>query len=499
MRISCIFIVFLSLSLSLSTAAKEPDRPTHKFDRDWLKAKAKSQAQLEFVEEVIPEDNPLSQLSYDDYKKIQFERGATIWSKEDRQFRLSPMHPGFLFKTPVRLNLVVNGVSRRILYTTDIFDYDDQLVEVKNTEATGYSGFRITNPINRSDKWDEFLVFQGATYFRGLGEGNWYGLSSRGLAVNTARPSGEEFPMFTDFWIERPNADETSITIHALMESRSITGAFTFTATPGKNTVITVESTLYPRTEVKFFGIGPLTSMFLYNSMNRTRFDDFRPAVHDSEGLFMISQNGEHIWRPLSNPKKLQISVFKNGQPKGFGLLQRRREFHQFEDAEAHYQDRPSAWVEPLSDWGPGHVELIEIPTSTEIHDNIVAFWQPKETMQANKAYDFNYKIHFGADLPMQKQMGVVVSSASGLDLGNKNIREFVIDYDASQIPDNLTIVTSASTGKIVGTVQQRLQTGQLRVIVKFEPAQGDMSELRVALNHEDKQWGETWLYRWTR
>lgn len=493
-------LVILFCSVINVQVLAQDDRPTHPFDRTWLESRAKELSEKAFVENVIPEDNPLSQLTYDDYRKIQFQRAATIWSKEDRQFRLSPLHPGFLFKTPVKLNLVVGGVSRRILYTTKIFNYDDEQAEVKETDASGYSGFRLTTPINKEDKWDEFLVFQGGTYFRALGQDNWYGLSSRGLAVNTAKPSGEEFPMFTEFWIERPKPEATSIVVHALMESRSLTGAFTFIATPGKDTVINVKSTLYPRKDIASFGIAPLTSMFLFNPMNNNQFDDSRPAVHDSDGLFMIAGNGEKIWRPLSNPRKLEVSVFKDNDIKGFGLLQRRREFAQFDDIEAHYQDRPSAWVEPIGNWGSGHVELIEIPTNAEIHDNIVAYWQQDEPMKADNEYSFNYNIYWSAEVPAEVHPGKIVTSASGKALGNANVRDYVIDYAADTIPEDLTVNATSSTGKIVGVVQKVVpQTGQLRVIVKFQPADEDLSELRVALTKGEKQWGETWLYRWTR
>jgi glucans biosynthesis protein len=487
------------LSLSIPVMAEE-DRPTHPFNRQWLEERAKELASQDYVEEKLPADSPLNNLGYDDYRKIQFQRGASIWSREDRNFRLSPMHPGFLFKTPVKLNLVVGGVSRRILYTSEIFDYDEEQKAAKDTQAPGYSGFKLTTPINKAGVWDEFLVFQGGTYFRALGKGNWYGLSARGLAVNTAKPSGEEFPAFTEFWIERPKEQATTLVIHALMESPSLTGAFTFIATPGEKTVIEVKSTLYPRRNITAFGIAPLTSMYLFNDLNRNRFDDFRPAVHDSDGLFMINSRNERIWRPLSNPRNLQVSVFKDKSMKGFGLFQRHRQFTDFDDIEAHYESRPSAWVEPIGSWGAGHVELVEIPTKSEIHDNIVAFWQPSEALEAQKPYSFNYKVLWDSVFDVEDQPGRIVSGASGRTLGNENARDFVIDYNAAKLPDDLVVNAIASTGKIIGTVQKFIpQTGLYRVVVKFEPGSEDMSELRVSLSTKGKAWGETWLYRWNR
>lgn len=477
---------------------EEQERPTHRFDRTWLEAKAKSLSEEAYVPDLIPEDDPLNQLSYDDYKKIQFQRGATIWSKEERNFRMNPLHPGFLFKIPVKLNLVVGGVSRRIFYTSEIFNYDKEQEKLKASQAQGYSGFSVTNPINRDDKWDEFMVFQGGTYFRAVGQDNWYGLSARGLAINTAKPSGEEFPVFKEFWIERPSSSANSLVVHALMDSPSITGAFTFIATPGEHTKIEVKSTLYPRKDIRNFGIAPLTSMFLFNAMDRTNFDDFRPAVHDSDGLLMLKGNDEHIWRSLANPERLQVSVFSDNKLQGFGLMQRARKFSEFEDMEARYHQRPSAWVKPNNDWGEGHVELVEIPTDAEIHDNIVAFWQPKKPLKAGQEASFNYSLFFGKNASIDYKQGRIVKTASGQALGSNSVREFVLDYEADQIPENLSVNASASAGKIVATLTKYIeQTGNLRVVVKFEPGNAVMSELRVSLSKNDKQWGETWLYRW--
>jgi glucans biosynthesis protein len=493
------FIIALAVTTACFACATmgEEERPTHKFDRQWLENRAAELAKEEYVEAVIDGDSPLNQLNYDDYKKIQFQRSATIWKNEDRNFRLIPLHPGFLFKTPVKLNLVVGGVSRRILYTSEIYQYDKDQIEAKTTEAKGYSGFSVTTPINNDTKWDEFLVFQGGTYFRAVGKNNWYGLSARGLAVNTAKPEGEEFPVFTDFWIERPKEGSDTLVVHALMNSPSVTGAFSYEIVPGEATTVTVNSTLYPRTDITSFGVGTLTSMFVFDAIDKTRFDDFRPAVHDSNGLHMVLQNGERIWRPLSNPVRLQASVFQDESPTRFGLLQRKRAFADFDDMEAKYEDRPSAWVEPIGDWGKGHVELIEIPTKSEVHDNIVAFWQPQESLKKGKDYTFKYRLKWGATLPEKDREGRIVSTASGKALGRPNVREFVIDFEADTYPEDLTIHATASTGNIVDSIRKFIpETGTMRVVVKFEPTE-ELAELRVSLSSANKPWGETWLYRW--
>ncbi|MBT0585198.1 glucan biosynthesis protein [Alteromonas oceanisediminis] len=483
-----------------SEQAEKPERPTHEFSRAWLEDRAQALAEQPYQVRRIDDESPLGQLSYDDYKRIQFERGATIWRREDRNFRVTPLHPGFLFKTPVNLNLVVGGVSRRILYTTDIFNYDNDLTAVKQTDVEGYSGFSVTHPINTDTKWDEFLVFQGGTYFRAVGQTNWYGLSARGLAINTAKPKGEEFPEFTDFWIERPREGAERLVVHALMQSRSATGAFTFSATPGEHTRVDVDSVIYPRTDIPHFGIAPLTSMFLLSPLDSSRFDDFRPAVHDSDGLLMVKSNGERIWRSLANPQRLQVSAFVDSNPRGFGLMQRKRSFQDFDDIEARYHLRPSAWVTPKGDWGEGHVELIEIPTREEIHDNIVAFWQPKRAMRQGQPYPFSYTLHFGSQAPLGAYPGKIVSTAAGKTLGTENQRSFVIDYAADELPSDVNVSASTSSGQITGHINKVVEeTGRLRVVVNFAPGDEDLAELRVALTVNDRPWGETWLYRWTR
>ena len=491
-------ICLLLLCISLVTAAQEQEeRVTHQFDRAWLENEAKNLSQSPFVKAEIDPKSALGKLNYDDYKRIQFQRSATIWKNEERNFRLIPLHPGFLFRTPVNLNLVVGGMSRRILYTSEIYQYDDEQKEAQQTKAPGYSGFSVTTQINNASKWDEFVVFQGGTYFRAVGKHNWYGLSARGLAINTAKPQGEEFPVFSDFWIERPAKGSSTLVVHALMNSPAVTGAYTFTLSAGEQTTVKVRSSLYPRRDITSFGIGALTSMFLFNGIDRTRFDDFRPAVHDSDGLYIVLNNGERLWRPLNNPKRLQASIFMDQSPKQFGLLQRQRAFTDFNDMEAKYEARPSAWIEPIGDWGQGHVELIEIPTDSEVHDNIVAFWQPKAPMKANTQYDFAYNLLWSAALPKALLQGRIVETSSGLALGQNIIREFVIDYSADTYPTDIRVNASASSGRIVGSITKYIpETGSLRVVVKFEPSD-KMAELRVSLSSEDKPWGETWLYKW--
>lgn len=484
----------------------EEERVTHDFSREWLIEHAKLLSGQEFELPVIDEESRLNELGYEEYRRISFDPYAAIWARQDRNFTIDLFHPGFLYTTPVAINLVVGGVSRRVLYNTDIFRYDEDLADVRTEDAQGYSGFRVYHPINSAERFEEFLVFQGASYFRATAKDQFYGLSARGLAINTARPEGEEFPYFTDFWIERPEVGSDTIVMHALLNSPSVTGAYSFEIQPGDSTVMDVEATLFPRAELTHFGFAPLTSMFLFDQTNRVRFDDYRNAVHDSDGLQILMNNGEQIWRPLANPQRLQVSSFASPSPKGFGLMQRHRDFDDFNDSEARYDKRTSLWIEPLGDWGSGHVELIEIPTPQEVHDNIVAFWQPAEPLTPDSSYSFEYRMHWGPVAPYEVAQGKVVDTAKGNALDGDDM-VFVIDYsnardipDVGTDPDAVEIRAETSAGTIVSTSGVLVETsGNYRAYVRMNPDGEDLAELRVTLHVDDQQWGETWIYRWTR
>jgi glucans biosynthesis protein len=461
----------------------------------------------------MAEDNPLRSLTYDDYRRIVFKPEAAIWANSALPFQLQLFHPGFLHTRPVGLHLVSDGMARRLAFTTDLFNYHDSPVDVGQLNASGYAGFRVHHPINTADRYEEFLVFLGASYFRGVGKDQFYGLSARGLAVNTVGEGDEEFPVFSDFWIERPDAGSDEVIIHALLDSPSVTGAYQFTVLPGDQTRIEVDAHLYPRRDRPRVGIAPLTSMFLFDATNRTLVDDFRTAVHDSDGLYIHQANGERIWRPLANPPSVDVSSFgtTDTQPKSFGLLQRHQAFDRCNDNEARYDKRPSLWIEPLGDWGTGHVELFEIPTVVEYQDNIVAYWQPLEGLQAGKEYHYRYRMHWGDVSPFEPTQGRVIETAAGSTVGSKE-RTFVIDYrviddshgqnmaNLNSDPDAVRISATTSAGNITsvsGTLVEA--TGHYRAYVKLDPGQASLAELRVTLEVDGKPWGETWLYRWTR
>ena len=500
-------LVPLQIASSESTLdTTEPERVTHNFSRDWLVQHAQNLSQQRFELRALAADSPLNRLGYDDYRRISFDQNAAIWARQDRNFTLDLFHPGFLYTTPVSINLVVEGVSRQVLYTTDIFNYDEDLENVSQLNAQGYSGFRVYHPINKPDRYEEFLVFQGASYFRSTAKDQFYGLSARGLAINTAQPQGEEFPYFTDFWIERPEPDAEHIKIHALLNSPSVTGAYSFNVRPGDSTVIDVDATLFPRQNMTHFGIAPLTSMFLFDATNRSRFDDYRNAVHDSDGLQILMENGEQIWRPLSNPQRLQMSSFLAPSVKGFGLMQRHQQFEDFNDSEARYDKRTSLWIEPLEDWGNGHVTLIEIPTPQEVHDNIVAYWEPEISMQAGEQYEYKYRMHWGPASPYRLEEGRILDTSRGKAMDGDDL-VFVIDFsNAADLPNVATdpnaveVRVETSAGSVTSANGVLVEsTGNYRAYVRMNPGRADLADMRVSLHVDDQQWGETWIYRWTR
>jgi glucans biosynthesis protein len=474
-------------------AAPEP------FDRARLDATAEALSKKPHESRGMKALQALGDLSYDQYRDIRFRTEAGIWRGENRGFTLDLLHPGFLFKTPVQINVVSDGMAHELPFTTDVFDYGPLVERPERAGDLAWSGFRVRTHLNRKDVLDEFLVFQAATYFRAIGRGQVYGLSGRGLAVKTADPEGEEFPQFTRFWIERPEVGATRLVVHALLESRSLTGAYTFIVEPADEMLMTVNVTLYPRVPLEKFGLASLNSMFLFDETNRERFDDFRSAVHDSDGLQMISGRGEHIFRPLANPTELQVSAFPDNTPKGFGLMQRSRDFEDYHDAEARYELRPSAWVEPAGDWGKGYVQLVEIPTVWETSDNIVAFWQPARAWTAGKAYPYSYRVRWGGNPPGDAGVARVAATRIGA-VGHEGQLLFVLDFKPpGPLPKRLDIRVNASRGKVGAIGGQHVgPTGQYRVSFRFDPENNDVSELRLIVSADGEPWSETWLYRYT-
>ena len=481
--------------------APVPDKPpaTYPFTFDTLLADAKRRAATPYAPPRNRLPTGLDKLSPEQYRSIRFNPDAGIWRAEKLPFRIELLRAGYNLQTPVTVSTVENGMAQDVVATPAMFEMESTLPAQLGKVSLPLSGFRIRSRINSSKIWDEFLVFQGASHFRAVAKSQLYGLSARGLAINTAEPSGEEFPTFTHFWIERPAARASAIVIYALLESESTTGAYRFTVQPGVETLTDVDLTLFPRTEVRVAGIAPLTSMFLFDETNRGHLDDYRPEVHDSDGLQIESQSGEHIFRQLANPLKLQVSTFTTQQPRGFGLVQRSREQSDFQDFDAQYERRPSAWVEPQGDWGPGAVELVEIPSGRETNDNIVAFWRTAQPMTSGHPAHFAYRITWCAEPALPKSLGKTIASRSGASLDGKR-RVFLLDFvGAGEKVDGLRLDLTSSAGRISNaTVMSNSELHGLRASFEIDPRDAELIELRLRVMKGDRPVTETWLYRWT-
>nr|WP_301294542.1 glucan biosynthesis protein G [Pseudomonas sp. S3E17] len=368
------------------------------FSLDDVSAKAKELAGQKYEAPRSNLPNEFREMKFADYQKIRFRNEKAEWADQNTPFKLSFYHQGMHFDTPVKINEVTADSVQEIKYDPTRFDFGDVKFDPKATEQLGYAGFRVLYPINKGDKQDEIMTMLGASYFRVVGKDQVYGLSARGMAIDTALPSGEEFPRFTEFWIERPKPGDKHLVIFALLDSPRATGAYRLILRPGTDTAVDVKSQMFLRDKVSKLGVAPLTSMFLFGANQPSKVLNYRRELHDSSGLSIHAGNGEWIWRPLNNPKHLSVSNFTVENPRGFGLLQRGRNFSHYEDLDDNYDKRPSAWIEPEGDWGKGSVDLVEIPTADETNDNIVAFWSPAELPEVGKPLEVAYRLHWTLD-----------------------------------------------------------------------------------------------------
>jgi periplasmic glucans biosynthesis protein len=497
-------LLVLALTLAVTDLraanAPAPDRPpaAYPFTFDTLLADAKRRAAAAYSPQRSSVPAVLDKLSPEQYRSIQFNPDAGIWRAEELPFHLELLRAHHAVQTPVTVSTVEDGMATDVVPTPAMFENAPGLPALDKASIP-LSGFRLRSRINSKKIWDEFLVFQGASYFRAVAQNLLYGLSARGLAINTAEPSGEEFPAFTHFWVERPGTHASTIVIYALLESESTTGAYRFTVQPGVETLIDVDLTLFPRTEMRVVGIAPLTSMFLFDETNRGRLDDYRPEVHDSDGLQIESISGEHIFRQLANPIKLQVSTFTTQAPRGFGLVQRSREQSDFQDFDAQYERRPSAWIEPTGEWGAGAVELVEIPSGRETNDNIVAFWRPGQPLTPGHPAHFAYRIVWSALAPLPKSLGRTIATRSGASLDGKR-RVFLLDFvGAGEKVDGLHLDLAASAGRISNaTLMSNGAMHGLRASFEVDPRDAELIEMRLRIMRGDRPVTETWLYRWT-
>ena len=456
-------------------------------------------------------------LKYAGYQNVRLREDRLHWRDAGTPFRLGFYHQGMHFNTPVRINEIDDkGAVTEIPFDPADFDYGQLAVNPDLLKGLGFAGFKLLYPVNTPLKPnDELASFLGASYFRVIGRGQAYGLSARGLAIDTALPSGEEFPAFRKFWIERPKAGEShQIVLYALLDSPRATGAYRFTIRPEVDTIVDVKAQIYLRDKVGRLGLAPLTSMFLYGANQQPATPNYRPEMHDSDGLAIHTGNGEWVWRPLNNPRRLAVSAFNAENPRGFGLLQRTRDFSRYEDLDDRYEKRPSLWIEPVGDWGKGSVQLVEIPTPDETNDNIVAFWVPATQPAAGKPLDIEYRMIWTLDEPRLhdtslawvKQTRRSREEVKGPDLIRRGdgSQALVVDFVGpalKDVPADTTITADVSVdgnGQIVeNSVRPNPVTGGRRLMLRVnikDPAKP--VELRAFLTNGQIPLSETWTYQ---
>lgn len=480
-----------------------PIGAAHAFNLDDVAAQAQHLASQPYQPAAWQLPAELKALSYDQYRDIRFKPDHALWRSDKLPFELMFFHLGKFQTRPVRINEIDSqGQVRHIAFDRNGFDYGRNKLSPETWGDVGYAGFRVHYPINTAAYKDEVIVFLGASYFRAVGAGQHYGLSARGLAIDTEGGSGEEFPRFSEFWIEKPRPDATSLVIYALLESPRAAGAYRFEIHPGADTVTDVQSRLYLRGPVATLGVAPLTSMYLFGE-NQPHREDFRPEVHDSDGLMVETGDGEWLWRPLLNPSRELVTSFSMKSLRGFGLMQRDRSFASYEDVEARYELRPSAWIAPQGDWGPGRVELVQLATPDETNDNIVAYWVPDKLPAPGQPLALSYQMRWqGAQQQRPPSAWTVQSRAGrGFDELAPNEQQYVVDFAGpalAALPADAVVEAVAGTdanGEITEcNVYRNEAAGGWRMTLRVKQRDDAKPvELRAFLRHGNDTVSETW------
>jgi glucans biosynthesis protein len=467
--------------------------------------------------DVLRPDN----LTYDRYRQIEFRADRALWADADLPFRVEFFHPGYIYHEPVHVNEFTHTHTQPIRFVQDFFDYHNLNIGKRIPVGSGYAGFRVLNQLNGSNRWDELGSFLGASYFRLLGKDLRYGMSARGLALDSGEPDrAEEFPIFTDWWLGKPEQDDQELHLYALLDSVSCAGAYEFSIHPGEITAANIQAVLYFREtnavaavdkskkQLKTIGMAPLTSMFWFGKNTERKFDDYRTEVHDSDGLLVHMGNGEIFWRPLDNPQAMRHQVFSAPNIKGFGLLQRERNFGAYQDMFNLYHQVPSVWVEPDGKWGDGDLHLVELSTAYEGLDNIVVFWDPKKKPAPLQPFRFGYRLQWeGGEADLKHSENRAVSTRIGPDAQFAGARQFVIDFAGpklDKIPQDKppVAISYCSGGAHIADsfVARNPYLGTWRVILKMQPQTGshEAVDLRCTLLQDTNIVSETWTYQWT-
>jgi glucans biosynthesis protein len=430
---------------------------------------------------------------------IRYRPEAALWPGDARIGSVEFFHLGRYAQTPVTINVLEHGMAREVTYARDLFDIPASNPASRLPADLGFAGFRVLNPGARTD----WIAYQGASYFRSADPFDQYGLSARGLAIDTANAGPEEFPAFTSFWLERT---AEGLIVYAQLEGPSVAGAYRFLHRRGPAGLVQeVEASLAFRSSVRRLGVAPLTSMYWYGASDRPPTADWRPQIHDSDGLSLWTGRGERLWRPLTNPPRVVAHAFLDADPKGFGLMQRDRAFTDYQDDGAFYDRRPSAWVEPVGAWGEGSVELVEIPTRSEIEDNIVAFWTPARPVARGEEMAMRYRLHWCAQEPIAPGVALAVATwtGSGGRPGRAAVlgrRKYVVDFEGGRLAalDRRSgvapVVTSTLGQPLEPVAYPVVGTRRWRLMFDVALPPGKESDLRGFLRLGEDALTETWI-----
>lgn len=446
-----------------SSANFGPARP---FSWDMLVARAQASARHPFV---ARQASRHAAPTFDDAARLTYGAAQSL----PGHIRLFPTR---LETAPfaVGINVVSAGQARPLINTQGLFG------AAQNVDP---AGFRVMH----ADGHGDWLAFLGASYFRAAGEKDQFGLSARGVAVDTGTmPGAEEFPEFTEFWIEDLGGPEgrQRLVIHALLEGPSLTGAYAIdTRQTEAGVVQEIKTTLFLRKDVARLGLAPMTSMFCFDEATRIDHRDWRPEVHDSDGLAIWMANGERIWRPLENPPEPRTNTFRADSVRAFGLVQRDQAFDHYQDDLAFYDRRPSLWVEPQGDWGAGAVVLYAFGTISENVDNIAAFWLSDRPAKAGQRQDFAYRLTWTSrDLAANANARCikVFAGPGGVPGGDPipGATRYVIDFEGdalaglnrgSGVTAELDLPAAAVLHKAVGPVAGRDRLWRVTLDIKTE------------------------------
>jgi glucans biosynthesis protein len=492
-------------SPNLANAAAWPSEaplgPPQPFSFDRLKSDARALARRPYQPPAGPPPALVHAIDYDAFGQIVYRPAATLWGGDpgDHGVRLFPI--GRPAGTPVAVHVVSGGAARAVTYSAALFDMPADSPARKLGDGAGFAGFKVLNADHRTD----WIAYLGASYFRAADPFNQYGLSARGLAIDTATAKAEEFPIFTSFWLERDPAGE--LVVYALLDGPSVAGAYRIghRRSPA-GLVQEIEAELHFRRPVVRLGIAPLTSMYWYGQSDRTPTDDWRPQIHDSDGLAIWTGAGERIWRPLANPPVVKVNAFMDRGPKGFGLMQRDRNFEDYQDDGVFYDKRPSVWVEPVGDWGPGSVQLVELPTAGEADDNIVAFWVPAAPVRAGQTLSVRYRLHWTKEEP-PPAVARVIATRSG-EGGRPGLptppgrRKFVLDFAGPSLAgltrqSGVTPAVWLSAGQPIEAAAYPVEgADRWRLMFDYEAPPKTTLDLRAALSRSGQALTETWIYQ---